>query len=622
LVAATAPLLPCVEAVWAMLSADASRVLRALSTLEGELELSPERERWLLDGALAATTGNGFCWSGEARHWLRTPLILEGKVVGVIALFAAPGDAYAASDLARAQALAEIILLVGRSGEADQMFGAGTGQAILDPSEEVLRELANVLDVRSVFARISSIVAPVLAHDKLTMTFHDADGYVGLQVSSMPDARDVMRVRVAREVLARPFVLFPDLSAEGLAGFEPPEARQALIGSGYGSFLAINLTAGRQRMGVEFWSHQKKAFTVADVPLARHVASCIALAVSHEQLIEARPHTGGDAARNIEERVRTLVGDLESPSKRGKRIVGKSQRWLNVLHDASKVAETDATVLLVGESGTGKELIARLIHEVSARRTRPFIGVNCAALPEQLLESELFGFERGAFTGASHAKPGQIELAQGGVLFLDEVSEMSMSAQAKFLRVLQEREFRRLGGTRLLKADVRVIAASNTDLQRAIQNGQFRRDLYYRLRVFDVKLPPLRERREDITALTDALVDEIAVLLHRPRLRLTAAARAALGSYSWPGNVRELRNVLERAVIVCDGDVLDCAHLSFDGEWLDASSSTDVHLLERKTIEKVLQECGGNKSAAAKRLGLSRMQLYVRLRRYQSSAVN
>ncbi len=190
-------------------------------------------------------------------------------------------------------------------------------------------------------------------------------------------------------------------------------------------------------------------------------------------------------------------------------VIGDSAEWTNVLNEARQVAATETTVCLLGESGTGKEVVARLIHWASPRKGKPFLAINCAALPEQLLESELFGYEPGAFTGAQFSKPGQVELASGGVLFLDEVSEMSASAQAKFLRVLQEREFRHLGGTRLLKADIRVIAATNRDLRKAVAAGTFGEDLYYRLHVFDIAIPPLRERKRDIRLFCDAFLPEI-----------------------------------------------------------------------------------------------------------------
>ena len=212
-------------------------------------------------------------------------------------------------------------------------------------------------------------------------------------------------------------------------------------------------------------------------------------------------------------------------------VVGESAEWREVLRKATQVATTDTTVLITGESGTGKEVVARFIHAASARKSGPFVALNCAALPEQLLESELFGYERGAFTSAQQAKPGQVELASGGVLFLDEVTEMSLSAQAKFLRVLQEREFQRLGGTRLLKANIRVIAATNRDLRKAVERGDFREDLFYRLGVFDIQIPPLRERPSDIVPLSETFLQEIGRSFGRPPAGLTREARQALLQY-------------------------------------------------------------------------------------------
>jgi transcriptional regulator with PAS, ATPase and Fis domain len=300
------------------------------------------------------------------------------------------------------------------------------------------------------------------------------------------------------------------------------------------------------------------------------------------------------------------------------RIVGESVQWRGVLRDATQVAATDTTVLITGESGTGKEVVARFIHAASPRRSRPFVALNCAALPEQLLESELFGYERGAFTSAHQAKPGLIELAAGGVLFLDEVTEMSLSAQAKFLRVLQEREFQRLGGTRLVKANIRVIAATNRDLRKAVARGSFREDLFYRLGVFDIQIPPLRDRASDIVALSDSFLQEIGRSFGRPAAELTREARAALLQYEWPGNVRELRNVLERAAILCEGAPIDVRHLRLQsGATSLRDDTTDLGVLERTTIAKVLNECRGNKTKAARRLGLSRTQLHLRIRKYR-----
>jgi transcriptional regulator with PAS, ATPase and Fis domain len=300
------------------------------------------------------------------------------------------------------------------------------------------------------------------------------------------------------------------------------------------------------------------------------------------------------------------------------RIVGDSVEWRRALRDATRVAATDTTVLITGESGTGKEVVARFIHAASPRRNRPFVALNCAALPEQLLESELFGYERGAFTGAHQAKPGQIELASGGVLFLDEVTEMSLSAQAKFLRVLQEREFQRLGGTRVVKANIRVIAATNRDLRKAVERGSLREDLFYRLSVFDIQTPPLRDRTSDIVSLSDSFLQEIGRLFGRPTAELTREARAALLQYEWPGNVRELRNVLERAAILCEGGPIDVSHLRLQsGAKSLREDTTDLGVVERTTISKVLNDCRGNKTKAARRLGLSRTQLHLRIRKYR-----
>src|SRR6202023_2625457 len=250
-------------------------------------------------------------------------------------------------------------------------------------------------------------------------------------------------------------------------------------------------------------------------------------------------------AERLESRVQSLVEELKSRTGHAP-VVGHSPEWMDTLKKATQVAETETTVLLTGESGTGKEVVARFIHRASARKGGPFIALNCAALPEQLLESELFGSERGAFTGAQQSKPGQIELAAKGVLFLDEVSEMSPAAQAKFLRFLQEREFQRLGGTRTQKANVRVIAASNRDLRQAVERGTFREDLFYRLQVFDIALPPLRERISDVPLLADQFLEELGQSMCGSPAKLGEEARDALMAYSWPGNVRELRNVLER----------------------------------------------------------------------------
>ena len=351
-------------------------------------------------------------------------------------------------------------------------------------------------------------------------------------------------------------LIIPDITTAPLPVFEPADAFVPVIAAGYRSFMSVRLPAREQVIDLSFWSKRPGAFEQRDLPLARRIAVYVALSVSHEQLIEAeRQATEAQArAERLEARVQMLSEELESKTQI--RVVGESAEWRDVLKKATQVAETDTTVLVTGESGTGKEVVARFIHRASARSRGPFVALNCAALPEQLLESELFGYERGAFTSAQQAKPGQIELAAGGVLFLDEVTEMSLAAQAKFLRVLQEREFQRLGATRILKANIRVIAATNRDLRKAVERGDFREDLFYRLKVFDIVIPPLRERAADILPISEALLQDIGKSFARPPAGLTREAREALLRYHWPGNVRELRNALERAAILCEGGLI------------------------------------------------------------------
>jgi transcriptional regulator with GAF, ATPase, and Fis domain len=238
-------------------------------------------------------------------------------------------------------------------------------------------------------------------------------------------------------------------------------------------------------------------------------------------------------------------------------IVGSSPALLRVLDAVGRVAPTDAAVLITGETGTGKELIARAVHSRSPRREKPLIKVNCAALPTGLVESELFGHERGAFSGAIARRIGRFELAHGGTIFLDEVGEIPPDVQVKLLRVLQEKEFERVGGNVTIRADVRVISATNRDLQRAVAEGRFRQDLYYRIAVFPLHLPPLRERRSDIPLLTRFIVDRFGARVGKRIRSIPEAAVARMSAYLWPGNVRELENVLERAVILASGDVLD-----------------------------------------------------------------
>jgi two-component system response regulator AtoC len=287
-----------------------------------------------------------------------------------------------------------------------------------------------------------------------------------------------------------------------------------------------------------------------------------------------------------------------------------------VVEAVEKVARTNATVLLLGESGTGKEVAARTIHALSPRSAGPFVAVSCAAIAEGLLESELFGHEKGAFTSAVATRRGRIELADGGTLFLDEIGELKLELQSKLLRVLQERRFERVGGTRTMEADVRWIAATNRDLEAMATDGRFRQDLYHRLAVFPIRLPSLRERRGDIVPLAETLLARIGRDLGRPGLRLGPEVRRAIVDAEWPGNVRELANALERAAILADGPELrvrDLGTLSRPRPPAGGGSLSDV---ERDTIARTLAEVGGNRRQAAERLGIGLRTLYEKLKRY------
>lgn len=303
-------------------------------------------------------------------------------------------------------------------------------------------------------------------------------------------------------------------------------------------------------------------------------------------------------------------------------IVAVSARMQQVLATVERVAPTHSTVLLGGESGVGKDMIARAIHEHSRRAQGPFIKINSTAIPENLLESELFGFEKGAFTGAVASKPGKFELADGGTLFLDEIGDVPPATQVKLLRVLQEREFERLGGTRTLKVDVRLLAATNRDLRSALEEGTFRRDLYYRLNVVPIDIPPLREHKEDIPALAALFLRRFAAASGKRIDGITPAALKRLLDFDWPGNVREIENIIERAVAFSDGPELDVADIRLDLSPQSARPPATAPLLppgytleqwEAEMIREALKRAGGNKSQAARLLGLSRNALRYRL---------
>ncbi|MBI4848647.1 MAG: sigma-54-dependent Fis family transcriptional regulator [Nitrospirae bacterium] len=311
-------------------------------------------------------------------------------------------------------------------------------------------------------------------------------------------------------------------------------------------------------------------------------------------------------------------------------IIGKSPKMLAVAENIQKVSPTKSTVLLLGESGTGKELFARAIHELSPRKELPFVPINCAAIPGELLESELFGYEKGAFTGAGEKKLGKFELANKGTIFLDEIGEMDITLQTKVLRALQEGEIDRVGGTNSIKIDIRIIAASNKDLEAAVAGNSFRQDLYYRLSVFPITIPPLRERKEDVPALAEHFIAKLSAEMNIPHKNISREAMDVLKDYSWKGNVRELENVIERAMILCDGDLITQKELrltpldapggklediSLDGT-LDEVAKTALRIAESRRIRKALEDTHGNKTRAAETLKVSYKTLLTKIKDY------
>jgi len=491
--------------------------------------------------------------------------------------------------------------------------------------------LASALDVREVFDQVSTIARRVLPHDKMTLGLLSEDRTENRLWAIAGDRSWAPETYPIPESERAQMVLDYQIVADAETDLPVDSSRRAiLLGAGLRSSLRVPIRLEGKTVGaLSFHAAAKGSYGPEDVEIALRVADHVALAFSHQRLAEEarRVEEARREAARLEERVRALSDELDSRDGFG-RVVGASPAWRGVLVQASKVAPTETTVLLTGESGTGKEVVARAVHRASARGSGGFVALNCAALPEQLLESELFGYEKGAFTGAYAPHPGRLEQAAGGTLFLDEVGETSPLVQAKLLRVLEAREFQRLGGTKVLKADVRLVAATNRDLHAAMARGEFREDLFYRLSVFEIHLPPLRERPEDVLLLTERFLEDLSRAVGRPAPGVSREARELLLSYAWPGNVRELRNALERAVILSEGGLVQVEHLpiavarsgvaritSAASVELPASG-IDLDALEKSLVVQALEKAKHNRTRAARLLGLTRAQLYTRLERY------
>jgi formate hydrogenlyase transcriptional activator len=386
--------------------------------------------------------------------------------------------------------------------------------------------------------------------------------------------------------------------------------------NGVQSFCVVPLTTAQRRLGaMGFGSLQRRTYQEADLNFMQQVAKQIAVAVEnalgYKQIAELKERLSKEKLY-LEEEIRTEYNFEE--------IIGESPTLKKVLKQLEIVAPTDSTVLILGETGTGKELLARAIHNLSGRRERTFVKMNCAAIPTGLLESELFGHERGAFTGAIATKVGRFELADGGTLFLDEVGDIPLELQSKLLRVLQEQEFERLGSTKTLKMNVRVVAATNQDLADMVEKKEFRNDLYYRLNVFPLMTPPLRERREDIPVLVRYFAQKFARHLNRSVERIPADTMDALTAYAWPGNIRELENLIERAVILSPGlDLMvPLSELKASHTPNHTAQVSTLESAEREHIVRALNATNwviGGPAGAAVKLGMKRTTLQSKMQK-------
>jgi formate hydrogenlyase transcriptional activator len=486
---------------------------------------------------------------------------------------------------------------------------------------EVSESIVSHRDLEELFSDLAQRLPQIVPFDYINAVLHEP-------------ARDVMRLWLL--VTATPSTISPGLelpvdespgglvwkTQQPLTVNDVTQERRftrlmaMLRENGVQSFCVVPLTTAQRRLGaMGFGSLQQRAYQEAEINFMQQVAKQIAVAVEnalgYKQIAELKEKLSKEKLY-LEEEIRTEYNFEE--------IIGESMTLKKVLKQVEVVAPTDSTVLILGETGTGKELLARAIHNLSGRRERTFVKMNCAAIPTGLLESELFGHERGAFTGAIATKVGRFELADGGTLFLDEVGDIPLELQSKLLRVLQEQEFERLGSTRTHKVNVRVVAATNQDLSDMVEKKEFRNDLYYRLNVFPLMIPPLRERREDIPVLVRYFTQKFARQLNRPIDRIPADTMDTLTAYAWPGNIRELENLVERAVILSTGLdlVVPLSELKASRATAHTAQVSTLESAEREHIIRALNATNwiiGGPAGAAVKLGMKRTTLQSKMQK-------
>lgn len=495
---------------------------------------------------------------------------------------------------------------------------------------EISRAISSSLDLEAVMQDVLNILHRHLGMERGTLTLLDPEtNELAIEVACGLDLEEIKRGRykigegITGKVVAtgEPIVV-PNVGKEPLF-LNRTQSRGDLTKANV-SFICVPIKLEDKTVGalsVDRLFREQVSFD-EDVRLLTIISSMVAQAARIQALV--RKEKESLASENTR-----LKGELKKRFH-PVNIIGESKRMVDVFSSVDLVSTTRATVLLRGESGTGKELIARAIHYQSDRSEKPFIKISCAALPETLLESELFGYEKGAFTGAGAMKRGRFELAHTGTLFLDEIGDIPLSTQVKLLRVLQEKEFERLGGVETIRTDIRLIAATNQDLERQVREGKFREDLYYRLNVIPIFLPPLRDRKEDLPLLVQHFLAKANEANGKKIQRVSEEAWEYIMNYSWPGNVRELENAIEHTVVMCQSETISREHFPFDLSARIKPPAADAHSdgeeigslpqavenLERRFLTRALQKTGGNKRKAARLLGLTERMLGYKVKSY------
>ncbi len=552
------------------------------------------------------------------RSYCTLPLTTAQKKFGAMGLGSSRPNAYGEDDVELLRRVAELVALA--------LENAMTRAAFLEEKErlemllEVSTTLMSNLDVRQLFPAISSLIRRVVHQDYASVAlYEEANRCLRVYALDSPLADEVIGpetvLPIAESTAGSVFLKGETrvCNREDLMAVGSPIASR-MLELGIQSFCSIPLVTRKGKLGLlNLGSAADGSFASQDISFLKQVAAQVAIALNNARAYREIAELTDKLKKEklyLQDEIRSVLNFEE--------IVGESPALKHVLTQVNTVAPLDATVLILGETGTGKELIARAIHRMSSRKDGSFIKLNCAAIPTGLLESELFGHEKGAFTGAVSAKIGRLELADKGTLFLDEVGDIPLELQPKLLRVLQDQEFERLGGVRTIRVNIRLIAATNRDLAKSVAAREFRSDLYYRLHVFPVRMPPLRDRGNDIELLVRYFVQRFSRRMNKQIETIPTETMNALARWEWPGNVRELENFIERSVILSEGSILNVPLSELRPTYDGARNDATLERLEREHILRVLRETGGVISGlhgAAAKLGMKRTTLQSRMQK-------